>query len=37
MRVLIGADLNGHVGEGNTDNKEVIGRHGLVARNNVLR
>ena len=32
-RVFIGADLNGHVGEGNAGYEEVMGRHGLGARN----
>ena len=31
-RMLIEADLNGHVGEGNRD-KEVMGRHGFNERN----
>ena len=33
-RIVVGADLNGHVGEGNNDNKECMGRHGLGKRNN---
>ena len=32
-RVFIGADMNGHVGEGNAGYEEVMGRHGLGARN----
>ena len=28
-RVLIGADLNGHVGEGHRWDEEVMGRHGF--------
>ena len=30
---MVGADLNGHVGEGNGD-KEYMGRHGSGKRNN---
>uniref|UniRef100_A0A8C4R3Y4 Endonuclease/exonuclease/phosphatase domain-containing protein n=1 Tax=Eptatretus burgeri TaxID=7764 RepID=A0A8C4R3Y4_EPTBU len=32
-RVVIGADFNGHVGEGNRDDKEVMGRYGVNERN----
>ena len=32
-RVIIGADLNGHVGEGNRGDEEVMGRFGLGERN----
>ena len=32
-RVVIGADLNGHVGEDNVDCKDVMGRHGFGTRN----
>jgi exonuclease III len=32
-RVVIGADLNGHVGEGNRGEEEVMGRFGLMERN----
>ena len=32
-RVLIGVDLNGHVGEGNRGDEEVMGRHGFKERN----
>ncbi|KAK3568428.1 hypothetical protein QTP86_006930 [Hemibagrus guttatus] len=32
-RVVIGADFNGHVGEGNTDNEEVMGKFGVKERN----
>ena len=31
-RVLIGADLNGHVGEGNRKDEEVMGSHGFKER-----
>ena len=33
-RIVVGADLNGHVGEGNNGDEECIGRHGLGKRNN---
>ena len=32
-RVVIGADLNGHVGEGNNGDEDIMGRHGLGRRN----
>ncbi|KAE8287117.1 hypothetical protein D5F01_LYC15081 [Larimichthys crocea] len=32
-RVVIGADLNGHVGAGNRDDEEVMGRFGIQERN----
>ncbi|MCJ8736396.1 hypothetical protein PDJAM_G00258050 [Pangasius djambal] len=32
-RVVIGADFNGHVGEGNTGDKEVMGKFGVKERN----
>ena len=32
-RVVIGADFNGHVGEGNKEDEEVMGRYGLNKRN----
>lgn len=32
-RVVVGADLNGHVGEGNMGDEDVIGRHGVGERN----
>ncbi|KAK3524649.1 hypothetical protein QTP70_035012 [Hemibagrus guttatus] len=32
-RVVIGADFNGHVGEGNTGDEEVMGKFGVKLRN----
>ncbi|MCJ8743810.1 hypothetical protein PDJAM_G00098470 [Pangasius djambal] len=32
-RVVMGADLNGHVGEGNTGDEEVMGKFGVKERN----
>ncbi|KAK3567278.1 hypothetical protein QTP86_016087 [Hemibagrus guttatus] len=32
-RVVIGADFNGHVGEGNTGDEEVMGKSGVQERN----
>ena len=32
-RVVIGADLNGHVGEWNTGDERVMGRYGVRERN----
>ncbi|KAK3524337.1 hypothetical protein QTP70_027959 [Hemibagrus guttatus] len=32
-RVVIGADFNGHVGEGNTSDEEVMGKFGVKERN----
>ena len=32
-RIVLGADLNGHVGEGNIKNKERMGRYGAETRN----
>ncbi|MCJ8733957.1 hypothetical protein PDJAM_G00229740 [Pangasius djambal] len=32
-RVVIGADFNGHVGEGNTGDEEVMGKFGVKKRN----
>ena len=33
-RIVVGADLNGHVGEGNNGDEECMSRHGLRKRNN---
>ena len=33
-RIVVGADLNGYVGEGNNGDEECMGRHGLGKRNN---
>ena len=33
-RIVVGADLNGHVGEGTNGDEECMGRHGLGKRNN---
>ena len=33
-RIVVGADLNGHVGEGKNGDDECMGRHGLGKRNN---
>ncbi|XP_042888568.1 craniofacial development protein 2-like [Penaeus japonicus] len=33
-RLIIGADFNGHVGEGNSGDERVIGKYGHSARNN---
>ena len=33
-RIMVGADLNGHVGERNKGDEECMGRHGLGKRNN---
>ena len=32
-RIVSGADLNGHVGEGNIGNEEIMGRYGAGTRN----
>jgi len=32
-RLVIGADLNAHVGEGNTNDEEAMGKHGFGRRN----
>ena len=32
-QLVIGADLNTHVGEGNTNDEEAIGKHGFGRRN----
>ena len=33
-KIVVGADLNGHVGEGNNGDEECMGKHGLGKRNN---
>ena len=33
-RIVVGADLNGHVGEGNNGDEKCMARHGLGKRNN---
>ena len=33
-RIVEGADLNGHIGEGNNSDEECMGRHGLGKKNN---
>ena len=33
-RIVVGADLNGHVGEGNNGDEECMGRRGFGKRNN---
>ena len=32
-RIVLGVDLNGHVGEGNIGNEEILGRYGAGTRN----
>ena len=32
-RIVLGADLNGHVGEGNIGDEEIMGRYGAETRN----
>ena len=32
-RIILGADLNGHVGEGNIGNEEIMERYGAGTRN----
>ena len=32
-RIVLGADLNGHVGEGNIGDEEIVGRYGAGTRN----
>ena len=31
--MIVGADFNGHIGEGNRGDEEVIGKHGFETRN----
>ena len=33
-KIVLGEDLNGHVGEGNIENEEIMGRYGVGTRNN---
>ena len=33
-RIVVGADLNGQIGEGDNRDEECMGRHGLGKRNN---
>ena len=33
-KIVVGADLNGNIGEGNNGDEECMGRHGLRKRNN---
>ena len=33
-KIVVGADLNGHVGEGNNGDEECMGKHGLRKRYN---
>ena len=30
---MVGADFNGHIGEGNRGDEEVIGKHGIGTKN----
>ena len=32
-RIVLGADLNGHMGEGNMEDEEIMGRYGAGTRN----
>ena len=32
-RIVLGADLNGHVGEGNIGDEEIMGKYGAATRN----
>ena len=36
-RIILGADLNGHVGEGNVGDEEIMGRYGAGTRNKDVR
>ena len=36
-RIVLGADLNGHVGEGNIGDEEIMGRYGAGTRNTVRK
>ena len=33
-RIVVGADLNEHIGQGNNDDEECMGKYGLGNRNN---
>ena len=33
QRIVLGADLNGHVGKGNIGDEEIMGRYGVGTRN----
>ena len=33
MRIVLGADLNGHVGQGNIGDEEIMGRYSVGTKN----
>ena len=33
QRIILGADLNGHVGEGNIEDEKIMGRYGAGTKN----